>query len=833
MHSPLRWLAFGLSFLITVSGIVLFSSRAVLPLPLGKILDPFHGFWQNAETRSPAEALPKDLKLPGLKGKVTMQLDAHLIPHIFAENDHDLYYTQGYVTAWLRLWQMDMINRFAGGTLSEVIGPGGLRIDQERRRYGMQWAAEHGLEHVMKDSVTKTVLTAYAAGANAYISKLSYKDYPVEYKLLDFEPTPWSEYRTAMLLAYLAWDLKGDQEEWKLTNIAEQYGKEATEELFPNWPDRLEPIIPSGTKWDFTPLKVPPVPEEAASKTKALQPPPRNLAAATKIDDADFLRMLNEPIQGLGSNNWAVGPAKTASGNAMLAFDPHLRLNLPSIWLQMQLVAPGTNAYGVIIPGAPCIGVGFNEHIAWGQTNVAPDVVDFYRMRFKDASMKEYWYNGEWKPTTQRIEVIKVKGKADVLDTVHYTHHGPVAYGAAPDSATNPQPRYTAVRWTLYESINEIKTFYALNRARNYDEFLQAMRYWAVPAFNFAYADREKNIALWVNGRYPIKWVGQGKYMLDGSNPKHEWAGYIPHSHNPHVKNPARGYVSSANQHSADQTYPYYLQWDFYGFERGTRINERLATMHRITADSLRLLQADTKNLHAQRILPTMLSMTQSSVKEEKYRKCYDLVAKWDYHHEPKALAPTVFKLWYSIFMGNVFSDQLGGPQHTMPASQDVASLMLREIGGKGTYPWWDDVRTPAKETLQEMVASSFIQTVDSLHRKYGEVSEKWEWAKYKASVIRHMANLEGFSRPVFNGGDSKSLNAMGMTGSGPSWRMVVDMGKEVRAFGIYPGGQSGNPGSKFYDDFLSTWEENQLLPLEVLKEPAKEGFTTVLISKE
>jgi len=312
--------------------------------PMGKFLDPFNGFWQNAESKKLIKA--DNYKFSGLKGKVEILFDDHMIPHLFADNNYDVYFAQGYVTAKDRLWQMDFQTRFAAGRLSEVVGKKALELDRYNRRMGMSYGAENMIKLAEKDPAMKEILDAYAAGVNAYINSLSPKDYPVEFKILDYKPEEWNILNSALLLKLMSATLAGGSNEFYMSNILKKFGPAVVKDLFPDYPFREDPIIPEGTKWNFKPLNPPPVPVEPPSAVNTL--------FHTK-----------EISEGTGSNNWAVSASKSASGYPILANDPHLDLSLPAIWYQLQMTTPEMNVYGVSIPGSPCVIIGYNENIAW------------------------------------------------------------------------------------------------------------------------------------------------------------------------------------------------------------------------------------------------------------------------------------------------------------------------------------------------------------------------------------------------------------------------------------------------------------------------------------
>lgn len=783
--------------------------------PLLKFLNPFTGFWQNAETTT--VNANKRIILKGAVQDVDIAFDDRMIPHIFAKNDHDAYYAQGYVTAMHRLWQMDFQTRFAAGRLSEVVGRKAIELDRYQRRMGMVYGAEKSLEGMMADPESKVMILAYTQGINDYIHSLSAAKIPLEYKLLDFKPEDWTPVKCALLLKQMSAVLAMGSDEFYMTNIRNKFGTDVVKDLFPDYPFKEDPIIPVGTKWNFKPLPVPQAPfPDSSLRTENIR---------TK-----------EKEEGIGSNNWALNGSKTASGFPILANDPHLDLSLPSIWYQIQLHAPGLNAYGVSLPGAPGIIIGFNQKIAWGVTNVAADVLDFYQIRFKDNTHTSYWYDNQWKKTTQRLEKIKIRGGATETDTVFYTHQGPVVYLQKPKdfSRSANVPIGNALRWIAHERSNELKTFYLLNRGNNYDDYHKALSYYTAPAQNFIFASVDNDIAITANGKFPLKWKDQGKFILDGSEPKNDWQGWIPAAQNPTVKNPERGFVSSANQSSTDQTYPYYINWEFSPYERGKRINDRLTVMTHATADSIRKMQTDNYSIHAHNLLPAVLQMIDEGKLNATQKEGLALVRKWDNYYNANSVGASIFDFWTKRLQENIWHDEFTVADIPMkyPSRDRTVQLILNEPNSK----WIDDINTPAKETLNDLVTESFKFACDTLERKFGPIGKDWEWANVKHTNVPHLARIPGFgSKTLMNGGGKMTINALSES-NGPSWRMVVELGKSPKGHGVFPGGQSGNPGSKFYDNMIDTWANGQLYELfymQSAEDPSAKIISRLKISKK
>jgi penicillin G amidase len=770
--------------------------------PLGNFLNPANGFWQNSESKH--ILVSEELKIEGLQQPVTIRFDSNMIPHIFAKNNHDLYLAQGYITARDRLWQMDIQTRSASGRLSEVVGPKALEVDRYHRRMGMVYGAENTLRGMMKDPVMREVINAYTEGVNSYIRNLSPRDYPIEFKILDYSPEEWKPINCAFLLKLMSETLAGGSDEFLMTSTLKKFGAATVKDLFPDYPFREDPIIPVGTKWDFKPLPIP-------------QPSKTFLAEQSDIKTT-------QKVEGIGSNNWVIAGSKTASGYPILANDPHLNLTLPSIWYQMQLEAPGVNVYGVTLPGAPCVVIGYNNKISWGVTNVDADVLDWYQIKFKDASKNEYWYNNKWNKVSRRVEVINIRGEKPLYDTVLYTHHGPVFYE---DTNKKPKDSYenipvgTALRWIAHDESNEFKTFYLLNRGKNYDDYREALTYYTAPAQNFIFASADKDIAITPNGKLPLKFKDQGKFILDGTDPDNDWHGWIPASQNPTAKNPAQGYLSSANQSSTDPSYPYYINWQFGPYERGKRINTRLAAMQKATVDSMRVLQTDNYSIFAQDILPEMLKYIDTTKLDETQNQVLAIVKKWNKRFDADEVGGTIFGAWWTNFYEMTWQDQFGklaDDNHLKwPTRDRTVELLLKDPKSK----WFNNTKTPVLETAGDVLSNAFAATVSQLTHKYGKPgNSKWQWGNVKQTYINHLANIPGFGLGNFKaGGTSSTVNAL-IDGHGPSWRMVVQMGPQVKGYGIFPGGESGNPGSYFYDDMLKTWQDGKLNELLFMQSP-------------
>ncbi len=793
----MRVVPFVISTVIT-AGLVIALNKKWGPLPpLGKFLSPQHGFWQNAEATD--HNFSADLTLPGLKGKVTVYFDERLVPHIFAEEENDVYFAQGYLHAKFRLWQMELQVFAAAGRASEIVGDKALNHDREFRRLGMVYAAENSLKEMEKDSQIKGECDAYTAGVNAYIDHLTESELPVEYKLLGYYPERWTNLKSALFLKYMSYDLAGHEDDFEMTNAKSYFNKDDFDKLYPLVQDSLDPIIPKGTVYP---------------KPKVIVTPPTT-ADSLYFNNKDIAGINEEkPDRDNGSNNWAVSGSKTKSGAPILCNDPHLALNLPSLWYEMQLSTPAFNVYGVTFPGAPGVIIGFNDSCAFGFTNGGRDVRDYYEIRFKDDSRKEYWFNNEWKKTDFRVETIKIKGKPDYLDTVAYTVFGPVMYDKSFTGGRTSGNKCYAVRWKAHDPSDELKLFNLLDRSKNYTDYSAAVVNLHTPGQNCVFACKNGDIALRAQGEFPAKWKGQGDFVMPGTDSSYMWQGMIPQDEVPFQYNPVRGFVSSANQKPADTTYPYYLGRD-YPIYRGLIINRKLSAMNNITPQDMMAMQTSNYNVFAEMVRPIFLNNVNENELNPDEKKYLEIFKDWNLNNDVNEKGPTVFEILWNQFYHVVYDDEYArAPKNTM---KPFESTLLEAVLKDSAYKFLDNINTAGTETLANDVTLAFKNASVELSKV--EQDGKLEWAKYKDTHVSHLTKLEPLSDlhlPI--GGGTYCINAA-KGDHGPSWRMIVSLTANTEAYGVYPGGQNGNPGSKYYDNFVSKWVKGEYYSLWMMKQ--------------
>lgn len=757
----------GLLLILTYS----LSIRMFGCFPIGKFFDPFAGVFQNGRAPGP-DTESRSLRASGLKDSVNVFFDERMIPHIYAKNDADLYFAQGYIAASLRLWQMDFLTYVAAGRLSEIMEKGYVDYDRSQRRQGFLQAAKNALNDVKKDSQSYSAIRAYSQGVNAFIAQLDYKHLPVEYKLLDYKPEPWSDLKSVLIMKYMAGLLSGYDEDWQMTNLMLTLGQDNFNDLFP----------------------------DMAGYTRKPAYLDHSFLSATST-------VVKNPYNPrLGSNSWVVSGNKTASGFPILACDPHLNLSLPCIWVEMQLSAPGQNVYGVAIPGVPAIVIGFNQHIAWGLTNGQDDVKDWYKLKITD-DYKKYELDGKWLDLGFRIEEIKRRGQSPLLDTVFYTIHGPVV-STKGYPGTNPGLMNYALNWELQNPSDEILTFLQLNKAVDYAEFKQAIRHYSSPTQNFTVACQDNTIAVHHQGNLHEKWPEQGKFILDGTQSRHLYRSYIPFDSLPYRKDPACNYVLSANQRPTDSTYPYYYN-GYYSVNRALRIDQLLKNDDRFTIAKMQTMQTDNTDVFALQALPVLIRILDTARLDPASKGLAREFAAWNGAFDRDSKQAALFVLWWNNVRKMTWDefDEL-----TFEARYPDDQVLLRLMDHEPSNKYFDRQGTSAIETAPDIVREAFRTAAaryDTLKR-----TESILWAPLNKVNLTHMLNLDAFSvTGLPSSGHPEAINAMSRSW-GPSWRMIVELGKRPRAVGIYPGGQSGDVGSPHYDDFVKDWNHGNYYPL-------------------
>lgn len=768
--------------------------------PLGPFLDPAHGIWAVARTAElPREA---SLRLAGLRDSVAVRYDERGVPHIFARNEADLMRAFGFVVARDRLFQMELQTRAVAGTLAELVGAPALEADREARAQGLAWGALRKWNAISDTSAHRALVEAYAAGVNAYIAQMSRDELPFEYRLLSARPQPWRAEYTYYLLARMSLTLAWNDEELRRASVDALVGAKAADALFPADAPIQEPIQPvegrRAPRFAGGALP-PPAPHDSARLVTA-----QALERAAESPMLAALRGAGEVA--VGSNNWAVAPARTAAGRALLSGDPHLQLTLPSIWYEVHLQVPGVlDTYGVTIPGGPIVPIGFNRSMAWTATNTGADVLDYYEEKVDDRRRPtQYEVDGAWRPVERRIEAYRGKsGRVLRTDTIYHTHRGPMIRAAG---------RWLSRRWTALEISDEGRLLRGASQSRSVAEWMDAMGPYVAPAQNFLTADTAGHIAIRSTGYYPIRGAGvRGNRITDGTRSANDWQGYWPLDRYPQALDPAQGYLASANQQPKDPIVDAgYLGSNWPAPFRAMRINALLRADSAVTPDAMRRYQTDPVSAQTELFTVPMFDavarLAARGQADTAAVRGAAMLREWDGRFTPDNERAVLYDAMMQE-LGQRTWDELRGAANVRrgptPSATILAQLMRDE-----SSPWWDARATPQRETRDSVLVASIGAAYRDVVRRHGPPGPRWRWSNIRTATINHMLGLPGLGRsriPMPSGRGTLSPSD-GNGAHGASWRFVVELAPEVRAWGTYPGGQSGNPVSERYADRLPSW---------------------------
>ncbi|MGE6515010.1 penicillin acylase family protein [Lysinibacillus sphaericus] len=721
-----------------------------------------------------------ELAVSVLNQDVTVTRDDKGVPHILAETDADLYRAQGYVQAQDRLFQMDLARRQASGRLSEVIGEATINTDKHFRTFSLRDAAEKSL--AAYDEESKQVLEWFAEGVNAFIKQakenntLSY-----EFALLGYEPEEWSVVDSLTIGKYMAYDLGGNWNTLAFRHWALQhFDEDKAKELFIKYPDNASSIIEANIA---------------------------NPVAVAGQFDADLL-----PNEFNGSNNWVVSGDKTKSGFPILADDPHLGLSTPSIWYQMHLQSPEQNVSGVIFAGIPGIILGHNDDIAWGVTNVGPDVQDLYIEIPNPDNPTQFKYDGEWEQAEVRNESIKVKDGKTVDFDVIVTRHGPIMTDLA-FKDTEPSAQFS-MQWTALQSTAELRAILGFNKANSWDDFEKALEDFKAPAQNFIFASKDGTIAYKANGEIPIRRQGEGQLPVPGDSSDYGWEGFIPWDELPTVVNPKEGFIATANNEVIGEEYPYHIT-DFWAQPyRYERIKEVLEANDSLTVEDMMNLQMDQHNLYAREFLPDLLTSLKAKDQDEKYAEVIALLEEWDMVDTKDSSAPLVFHTLMEQLQEVLFKDEMPLDMYNLMAGKyNITDQLLRKAYAGEKSIWIEQ-----QGGVDAAVYEALERSIALIEERFGKKPSKWQWGDFHQLTFDHtLGSASPILAKYFNakkvpiGGSKVTVQAAdddldGNVDHGASWRFIADVSDLNSAYHIVGPGQSGHVKSKWYQDQVEDW---------------------------
>jgi penicillin amidase len=739
----------------------------------------------------------------GLTDSVTVYRDERGMPHIYAANEYDLYFATGYVTAQDRLWQMDLIRRCISGRLAEIFGRDYVGPDILSRC--LQITEKSRLIIKNEDPAILSCLGAFADGVNAFISQ-SGRKLPVEFRLLRYEPDPWTLEDIAGIIGLLGWSLGSKNLDDELFNyeLILRVGAEKASVMIPGWNLKNEMAYPDFHLNDTAIMALQSV-AGSARKIKEL---------GVSASEA--------------SNNWAVAGKRSETGKPLLSNDMHLSLSCPGIWMQVHQVIPGRlNVTGVIVPGEPFVIAGHNERIAWGLSNMMVDDIDLYSEKINPGNPCQYLFNGVWNDLISKTEIIKVRGGSEDTVIIRFTRHGPVITSLQlpdgknqrttsentgyPASLESPGDVTLSMKWAGNDRSDEIRSVYLINRAAGWGDFRNALATFTSISQNFVYADTDGNIGLQAAGGVPIR-KGNGIMIRSGETDEYDWKGYVPFECLPYSFNPEKGEVSSANNKTTDDDYPYFISHDYWAPYRITRIRQMLSQSEILGTEDFKAMVTDQHSCLASLLTPLILKLNDSVAGLTSLeRSALHELSVWDYDMNQSLAAPAIFEFFRKCFKRNLLADEMGDLYDRM--NYLTGEYYVYRIITESPDEWIDDVNTPAVETLEDIVLRSFREAVSALVEQYGPELRRWQWGRIHTITITHPIGsvkilgklLRLNSRTYGIGGSDHTVCPYFSFRHGYN----VDLGASVRnlfntadwdeSWTVIPGGESGSPRSEFY----------------------------------
>ena len=757
--------------------------------------------------RRPLPNKKGELHLKGLHEQVEVITDRYGVPHIYAQNEDDLFFAQGYVHAQDRLWQMELNRRIGSGRLSEIFGKLALEADRFARRLGMHRAAATAAEQLPEHS--KRILDAYAQGVNAFIEQ-NRKRLSIEFTLLHFNPGPWTIMDSIQWSKMMGWNLGGNWEtEVIRARIVAKLGAERAIKLEAGYDPRHPLIIPPGAEYRGINLGM--------------------------LEQYEQLKQLSGFGVLGGSNNWVVDGTMTVTGLPILCNDPHLMQAAPSMWYECHLVAGDIDVIGASFPGGPGIVIGHNQYVAWGLTNAISDVEDLYIEKFNPQNPYQYEYMGKWEEAQVVHEEIKVRGaRAPVIEEVRITRHGPILTSTqAGNNGANVglSELPLALRWTGFEKHDIVSAAQKLNRATNWEEFREALREWDLSPQNVVYADIHGNIGYVMAGAVPIRAKGQAVLPSPGWTGEYEWTGYIPFDELPQIFNPEQHFIVTANNRVVDDNYPYYITNEWLNGYRAQRIRDLLTSKGKLALSDMATIQADQYSLPAVEIVPHMLKL-QADTKPEK--DALDALRTWNYMLAPDSAGAAIYSAFLFKLERIVFSAMLGDEETLIHNYLGVGTTILALQNGYASRSkpllirllnehddnWFAGSVVPnSPKTWDEALSGAFKAAIEDLREKLGNDVSRWKYGAIHKMTYSHPLGAVKPLAKIFNrgpfavGGDIDTVNTGATPANQPetvvtvsSYRQIANLADLKGSLSGHAPGQSGHPASKHYADFIKMW---------------------------
>ena len=730
----------------------------------------------------------QDIQLTGLKYEVRVYRDKYAVPHVYAKVENDLYMAVGYLLAQDRLWQMDLIRRVTMGRISEIFGEDFVETDLLLRALRFSEKSEKILDEL--DEKYQAIIKAFCEGVNQYI-KSNLKNMPVEFTLLGYKPDLWEPLHTVNLLGYMAWDLKAGWDELVLDDIRKAVDSERYSELLPDYSTYKSVVYPE---------------YDSLLPVSDIESGMFSLAGQLEELGADIFN---------ASNNWAVSEEKSSTGKPVLANDMHLGFNIPGTWYQIhQVIENELNVTGLLLPGAPFIICGHNDHIAWGMTNVYVDNIDFYLEIINPEDSNKYEFNGEWKDMVIKKEIINTKEGKAIEREIRFTHHGPVV-----SKFKGIKDKAVTMHCVGDEYSNEFLTVYLLNHASNWEEFKNALKTFRNVSQNIVYADVYGNIGMYCAAGVPVRKRTEIYPLLPGWLDDYEWKGMLAIDKLPYSINPKNGFVASANNKTVSENYAYHIGTWYALPYRMDRIKEVLSEKDRLLVEDFKKLQLDQKSKLVEKHLPLILNAIDSNKLQLKPEKeGFKMLKKWDGSYGKENIAASIFETYYEKLIENIFSDELGEELYSrLLKAYKVIRIALDKIVERKSSKWLDNINTEDyTESLDDIIKESYKDAISYLQQERGDEIQNWKWGnihqftlKHPLSTVKILDKIFKLNRGPFKvGGSFHTVSPFcypfgkpAEVNSGASHRNIYTLYNWDSSLTVIPTGNSGMPSSRHYCD--------------------------------
>lgn len=763
--------------------------------------------------------------------------DSFAVPYIFAENDNDAAFALGYVHAQERLFTMDFIRRAGEGRLSEILGDEAVPFDNMFRTVGIKRNILRNYSRI--DPSVISLLQSYSDGVNAYIEERK-GNYSIEFDVLGYQPEKWKPLHSLIIIKMMAWEL--NMSWWTdltFSELIQKLGEKKALEILPDYPENAPTIIADNFKY-----------------LSAIN------SSLVETDKA-FRNFIGWTGTHIGSNNWVVNANKSTSGKPIIANDPHLAFSAPGKWFAATVNSKeGWKTSGVTLPGVPGIVIGKGENISWVLTNVMNDDADFYIEKL-DSSDSKYFVDGQWRDLRIIKDTIKVKNGKDRVIEIKETHRGPIisdihTFNFIYNTAESEFPPIS-MKWLGNEFSDEMLSFYKINKAKNWNQFREGVKYFGIPGQNFVYADTTGNIGYIMGARIPLRKKNNPTLVFDGTNTENDWQGYVPVEEIPVVLNPKENFITSANNKIL-KDFKYHISNLWEPSSRIDRIYELLNSKEKHSAEDFKKYQMDITSPYAKLITSHIVKAFEGiKINDNNLKTAIELLSEWDFNLKKQSQTPSIYVVTLKYLLHNIYYDELGDDLfNRFVFLANVPFRSLLQVLDKPESLIFDDISTAKTESKNEIIRKSLADALTFLEENLGKDLTNWQWGRLHTVTFKHAFSgnfslLDKYINigPYEIGGDGTTINNTEYPFSesidkypmfshsefenilGPSMRYIYDFAKPDQYYLILTTGQSGNVMSDNYRDQTPYWLQGKYMLIKTDESSIRKNKNLLLIKRK